>query len=189
MERIKKISHLLSKLLSALLIILPIAIVLQWIFIETAPVRNLFSYGIFLNYSFSTDDTVIYLSKVNWTTVTKWIGFSSSLLSLLPILLGLAILKSIFKNYEHEEIFTTRNALHYRNLASLFFFNALLVQPLSYLLMVLSMTLSNPPGQRYISVNFGIPNLESLFFGAILVLLSWVMVEASRLHDEQLLTV
>ncbi len=86
-------------------------------------------------------------------------------------------------------IFSTTNAILYKKLGWLFFWDALLIHSLSHTLMVLAVTLTNPPGHRWISVQFGTPNLEALFCGVLLIVISWVMHEASKLHDEQKFTI
>lgn len=47
----------------------------------------------------------------------------------------------------------------------------------------------NPPGHRYLSISFGTPNLSSLFYGVLVIVVSWVMREASELHDEHTFTI
>ena len=55
--------------------------------------------------------------------------------------------------------------------------------------MVLTATLSNPPGHRFISVSLGTPNFEAIFLGLLLVVISLVMQEAQALQEENQLTV
>jgi hypothetical protein len=108
---------------------------------------------------------------------------------LLPFLLSLLVLKSIFKNYQQGEIFSTANALHYKKLGWLFFLDALLIKSLSNTLLVLAVTLTNPPGHRWITISYGTPNLKALFCGMLVIIISWVMLEASKLHDDQQFTI
>ena len=55
--------------------------------------------------------------------------------------------------------------------------------------MILMATLSNPPGHRYISLNFGTPNLEVLFWGMLVIVISWIMAEGYKLQKDQDLTI
>lgn len=120
---------------------------------------------------------------------SKIIGFIASLISLIPVYISLFALKSIFNNYKIGAIFTNINACQYRLIGSLFFLNALLIKPLSDMLMVVSVTLLNPPGHRYITLGFGTPNLENLFYGLILMVISWIMLEATKLREDQEFTI
>ena len=56
--------------------------------------------------------------------------------------------------------------------------------------MVWVATLSNPPGHRYISIGIDLNlSLEHIAFGALLILISWIMKEAYTLQSEQELTI
>ena len=57
------------------------------------------------------------------------------------------------------------------------------------MLIILMATLSNPPGHRYISLNFGTPNLEVLFWGMLVIVISWIMAEGYKLQKDQDLTI
>jgi hypothetical protein len=115
--------------------------------------------------------------------------FIAYAISLLPIFLSFFVFKAIFKNYRKGDFFTAINAGYYRYLGWLFFLEALLAKPLSDGLMMVTVTLSNPSGHRHLALSWGIPSLEVLFCGTLLIVISWVMLEASKLQDEQKLTV
>jgi hypothetical protein len=53
------------------------------------------------------------------------------------------------------------------------------------LLISIVLTFNNSPDKRMIVVQFGVSDIGSLIIGAIIVLVSWVMSEASKLEDEQ----
>jgi hypothetical protein len=191
MDRIQKVSSYLVMIFNVLLISVPLVIVIQWAFIEakitdTSAAINFFG---LLERMIQTPEGYINLSSVHWTLLSKILGFSSDILGLLPFILSLFVLKSIFRNYQQGEIFSTINALHYKKLGWLFFLDALIITSLSNTLMVLAVTLTNLPGHRYINIQFGTPNLKSLFFGILLIVISWVMLEASKLQDEQKFTI
>ncbi len=131
----------------------------------------------------------VYLNEVVWTPLSKSIFFGSAVLAIIPILYGLVVLKAIFRNYRLGEIFTTENARHYRTIGVLFFVNALAIKPLTQMLDVLAVTLSNPPGQRCLRIMFGTPNLENLFYGFVILVISWAMLEASKLQEDQKLVI
>lgn len=188
MHRIQKISSYLLIVFNVLIIALPLSTVMTWLFIETEFVKNIISHSPLFKYVL-TPEGFISLSEIKWTLTSKIIGFVACTLGALPIFLSLFSLKSIFQNYQKGKIFTITNAQHYRRLGVLFFLDALLATPIGDTLMILAATLSNPPGHRYISISFGPPNVEALFCGILVMVISWVMLEASKLHEEQQLTI
>jgi hypothetical protein len=99
------------------------------------------------------------------------------------------MLKRLFVAYEQKRIFTVENTQIYKKIGWLAFLNGLFFIPLAQSLMVLAATLSSPPGHRYITLNFGTPNVESIFCGLLLVVISLVMQEAQGLQEENQLTV
>ena len=183
MIKIQKVSRLFIQLFNLLIFILPLVLLLRWLVIDS---------DLFKNYSqeyIITPEGIIKLSNVKWSLTTKFIGFLAEILNVLPVYLSLFILKSIFSNYKNELIFVKENAIFYKYLGCLFFIYAIVSQPLYHLLMILAATISNPPGHRYISLNFGTPNLEALFCGALVLMISWVMLEANKIYDDQQYTV
>jgi hypothetical protein len=154
---------------------------IQWIFIST----KTSGFG----KTIQTPEGYINLSNVSWTPMLQLLGFSADMVGILPFLISLFVLKAIFKNYQDGEVFSVRNAILYRRLGTLFLIDALLIKSLSQTLMVLAVTFTSPPGHRYLSVSFGMPNLTSLFYGILVIIVSWVMLEASKLHDEQKFTI
>jgi Protein of unknown function (DUF2975) len=187
-DKIQRVSRYLLVIFNALLVILPLFVIIQWLFIDTDTIKNLLDQG-FLQKPISTPEGYVNLSTIHWSFLAKIIGLLAQSVGLLPLFLSLFVLKSIFLNYRKGEIFSTINASHYRHLGWLFFLDALIAQPLSNLLMVLAVTLTNPPGHRYITLSFGTPNIEALFCGMLVIVISWIMLEASKLHDEQKFTV
>ncbi len=193
MSKIQKISAYLLVAFNVLLISTPLLIVIQVLFIEAeitdADVTAAINFFGLLEKMIQTPEGYVNLSMVPWTPFSNFLRFISEILGLLPFMLSLLVLKSIFRNYQKGEIFSTTNAIHYKKLGWLFFIDALIVKSLSHTLMVLAVTLTNPPGHRYITVHFGTPNLKALFYGVLLIVVSWVMLEASKLHDEQKFTI
>ena len=188
MNRIRKVSTFLLILLNSLLVAMPVFFTVLWLCIETGPIKEVIQSGALLS-PVHTPEGLINLAAVPWTTLAKAMGFTAFILSALPLWLGLFALKDIFKNYQNGAIFTGFNARRYNYVGWLFFFNALLIKPFGDALMVVAVTLTNPPGHRYITFGFGSPTFGALFCGAIIVVISWVMMEASKLHDEQQFTI
>jgi hypothetical protein len=188
MERIQKVSSHLLFVFNVLLILLPLSLLLLWSFMEHAPLKEAIEHGVFFA-AVQTPEGLVNLATVNWTPFTKCIGFISSLVGMLPILLGLLILKRVFRNYQKGEIFNTDNAQRYKYLGYLFFLAGLLTQPLSSMLQTLAITLIYPSGHHWIQIGFGTPTFESIFCGVLVLVISWVMVEGYKLQEEQKLIV
>ena len=188
MTQIQKVSSYLLIVLNFLLITLPLLSVMTWSLIDTELVRNLIAKGVLFT-PLQTPEGLMTLAEIKWSLVSKTIGFFSEIIGLLPFLLSLFTLKLLFQNYQRKEIFTVRNARLYRRLGLLLFLDALVAMPLQNLLMILAVTFSNPPGHRYLTVSFGTPNMKPLFCGILVIVISWVMLEASKLQDEQKFTI
>lgn len=122
----------------------------------------------------------------NW--MATLVGTTGAILCILPLFLSLLVLKRLFKHYQQGEVFSLRNAQQYKYLGWLFFWDALLAQPLGEGLKVVAATLPNR-GHTYLTLNWGTPSLQAVFCGIILIVISWVMIEASKLHDEQQFTI
>lgn len=191
MHKIQKVSSYLGLIFNGLIAAIPLVILSQWLFmgLKNEDVPGLINFWGMLEKTIQTPEGLSHLREVAWTPKLKLLGFSADILGNLPFLMSLFFLKSLFYNYKNGEIFTVRNALLYRNLGILYLVDALLITSLSQTLMILAVTLTNSPGHRYLSIGFGAPNLYSLFYGVLGILVSWVMMEASKIYDESKLTV
>lgn len=185
MNKIQKMSSYLLMIFNFLLFSLPLFIILRWIFIET----DVRIFGEIFGKTIQAPDIYINLSSISWTLPLKFLGFSADIIGLFPFILSLYILKMIFMNYEKGVIFTSENAFSYKKLGVLFFVYALLIKPLANMLLILAITFTNPVGQRCISISFGTHNFQALFFGFLIIILSWVMHEAHTIQEEQKLTI
>lgn len=188
MDRIQKVSSYLLIIFNILLVILPLSLLILWVFIDHDPIKEAIEHGVFFA-PVQTPEGSVNLATVNWTPFTKCIGFISNLVDILPILFGLLILKKVFRNYQKDEIFNRENAQRYKYLGYLFFLAGFLTQPLSAMLQTLAITLTYPPGHHWIQIGFGTPTFESIFCGVLVLVISWVMVEGYKLQEEQKLIV
>ncbi len=188
MDKIKKVSSYLIAVFNFLLISIPVFYTLRWTAGDWKVVQFLKECD-FLKYNVETPEGMVDLTTQTFTPLSWAIGYGAGILGFIPLLLGLLALKRLFKNYKKNSIFSYENAKEYRLLGWLFFFNAVFFKPLSNTMLVLSATLSNPPGHRYISLNFGTPNLEDLLCAFIILVISWVMAEGYKLKEDQSLTI
>lgn len=191
MTQIQKVSSHFLNGFNVLLMGIPLLVAIQWVFIKTKTmdVGGFINFFGLLERVIETPEGPANLSTLQWTPFLKLLGMGADILGLLPFLLSLFVLKALFRNYQAGEIFSPINANHYKKLGWLFFLDALLVKSLSHSLMVLAVTLTYPPGHRYLVLSYGIPNLKALFCGVLVLVISWVMGEASKLHDEHRFTI
>lgn len=191
MNKIQKISSYLLLIFNILIVIVPLFMILEWIFISTKATdfSNAINFFGILEKTIQTPEGYVNLSTVTWTPMLTMLGFCADVIGALPFLASLFFLKKLFSHYRDGEIFTWRNAIIYRKLGLLYLIDALFIKSFSETLMILAVTFTNPPGHRYLSISFGTPNLSSLFYGALIITVSYVMLEASRLHDEHKFTI
>lgn len=105
---------------------------------------------------------------------------------LLPGLAGLMAmhrLRQLLAHYMRGTLFDLRAAQLLRS-TGLWLTGMGVLQVLSPTLGLLALTLHNPPGHRLLSVGMGFENYTVLLLGALIVLLASVMVEATRIAQE-----
>ena len=191
MDKIQRISRLFVKLFYALIITTPLFLVLQWAYVDAAPgfIRDALTSIGTIPRMVQTPEGAVNLTTLTWTPLLKLLGFCADFVDSLAYLLSLFVLKTLFSWYAKGDIFSAQNARQYRRLGLLYVAHALLMQPLGETLLILAVTATNAPGHRYVSVSFGTPNLSSLFYGGLIILVSWVMLEASKMSQENALTI
>lgn len=188
MQRIQKISTYLIWVFNFLLTAYPLFIFSQWFLLDWEPFKSLVREGLIFT-PIAAPEGAINLASVLFTPLTKMIWLTGILIGSAPFFLGLLILKKLFTSYKMGVIFSLQNAEKYKYIGWLFLINAFLTAPLSQMFGILAVTLSNPPGHRYISVSFGTPNGEAIFCGILILCISWVMAEGYKLQEEQSLTI
>ena len=189
MTKIQKISSYLLVIFNIILVYLILNPTLFWMFIDADSVKNLFNgdWGHGFGWESTsllanTPDGPVNMLSVKWTALSKAIGT-------LPTFLGILALRSIFKNYKKGDVFNVINAIRYRYIGWLFILSAFIAKPISGGLLTFATTYSNPPGHRYLTLSFGTVDLEPIFFGVMIIIISWVMLEASKLQEEQKFTI
>ena len=189
MGHIQKVSSYLLWVFNIMLIMIPLLAISYWGLIEWAPFKQFIAQGLIIDKPIETPEGLVNISNLKLTPLSRGIGIFGSLFCSVPLFLGIVILKRLFQNYKKGNIFSFENVQNYKYLGWLLFLDALFVKPISNMMMVLAATLSNPTGHRYISVSFGTPNLEDLFWGVLVIVISWVMAEGYKLQEDQSLTV
>ena len=115
MDKIKKVSFHMVRAFNILLIVIlliPLILLLQWLFIsiKTKDLSSLINFFGLFEKEVSTPEGLVNLSNVVWTLPLKNLGFFAELIGLMPFLISLFMLKSIFNDYQQGTIFSIANA-------------------------------------------------------------------------------
>lgn len=172
-------------MLNCFLLLIPLWNLTLWLFNDWEAPAAILSHSIYVH----TPEGMVNITTLNLNPLQRFLGSCSSFIASTPLLIGILFLKKIFQNYKKGHIFTLENAKKYQKLSYLFFLHAFITRPLAKIFSVIATTLNNPPGHRYISVSFGTLNLETIFCGVLVIIISWIMVEAQKLQDDQQLTI
>ena len=189
MKKIQKISYYLSLIFNIAIVMTPLFLIAQWIFISLKAAHPSNPIIEILDQIIITPEGSIRLSTVEWTPLSQLLGFCADFIGTLPFFISLFFFKKLFSHYTDGKIFTQENASIYRKLGLLYLVNALFIKLLSDALMTVAVTMNNLAGNRYLSISFGTTHVITLFYGVLILVISWIMQEASRLHDEEQLTI
>lgn len=99
------------------------------------------------------------------------------------LLFGLWQVRALFLKFADGQVFTPASARLLRHFAGSVLAQAIL-GPLSSTALMLAFTLSNPPGNRQLVITLSTQDCLALIVGSVLLAVSWVMVEATRLAEE-----
>lgn len=99
------------------------------------------------------------------------------------LLFGLWQVRALFLKFADGQVFTLASARRLRNFAGSVLAQAIL-GPLSSTALMLAFTLNNPPGKRQFVITLSSQDYLALIVGGVLLAVSWVMVEATRIADE-----
>lgn len=118
--------------------------------------------------------------------VTPAMQWGGALLGMVPVSLGLFALFQVwqlFGDYGRGAIFTPGASVRLRRLAwSLM--GVAVAQVFARAAIGLVLTMNNPPGQRMLVIRLSSHDYVLLLFGVLLLAIAWVMVEATRLAQE-----
>lgn len=181
MKKIKIVSFILRLIFSLVFVALPIYVVIYWVtgghpFGEHYPIAVL-AYG---------GPNLLPVSLLPPSTLL--LGF---LINLIPVgfyMVILALLIHLFKQYESEQIFSQKNVKTIRNIGVTMLANKI-VGPFYGFLLTYTLTYHNPPGYRFAYLGINIQDITIMLIAVLIILVSWVMAEGYKLHEEQQYTV
>ncbi|MDO8953367.1 MAG: DUF2975 domain-containing protein [Gammaproteobacteria bacterium] len=110
-------------------------------------------------------------------------------INFIPLGFNMAIaysLAKLFNCYQHGQIFAERNARYIRLIGRLMLAKALIIPTIYQALITVDLTWHNPPGQRLMNMSL---NISNIVIAIIVIMISWIMLEAAKLKLEQEYTV
>lgn len=182
MNKIVSLSRLLKRSAFILVILLPFLEAGYWI-----------SSGYpFLEPWFQAEPLPVFGSwPVGWNDLSggqKFLGFLSNLIPLVFSMSALFFLAKLFASMERLQLFAGENA-HYVRKAGWALLWGQMLHPISVACLSLSLTYRNPVGERNLSISIGTNELAMIAIGLTLLLLSWILEEASVMNEDQQATV
>ena len=177
LSKIKKVSKIFHLLLSLYLIVLPLYYIIYWAFINHLPAT-------FITVNIAS--TPLIPSPLSGSLQT--IGFLVSLLPLSALLYAVMNIRKLFSFYRDGIIFSYEHVKIFKETAKALLFWVVLSIVYEAAKSVL-FSISNPPGQRVLSVEFTSAEMTTLAAAGIIFVVAWVMDEGRILTEEQQLTV
>ena len=204
MNRIKNVSLFFRVIFQIIFIALPILLIVSWI---AAPNELVFLAGfIKLNaipeayrgmHAYTAHGTHFLpplsgeMDKALLHTLSTGEKITGCLVSAIPMIVNMFVVYSLiklFNLYEKGEIFTIKHVKYIRNIGYALL-TGQIIQPFYQFAMGFVLTLNNPPHHRYASITLDQNNIGILLTALLVILISWIMAEGCRLHEEQQLTI
>ncbi len=182
--KIKRVSRILRYLTIFYLCLVPILTAIFWI-CDGQTIHPLLNIHLWPE-GFIADSLLTPIPMM--ATSTKIFAFLVSLIPNAFSVLALYFLAKLFRLFEEMEFFSQHSVGTLRRIG----FSLLAGQltfPIYTALLSLTLTLSNPPGQRVIAVSFGTAEFNWTALALVIILISWIMDEGRKLQEEQAATV
>lgn len=174
LNRIQRVSGNFRLLFTVLIFCIPVFTLLYWLFFNYLPV------------GFKTELPVAVSQTLPFKTLL--LAFLVSLIPTSVAIYGIINLKELFKLYEEAVVFSKKNVKYFRSLGYILIY-WVIANFVFVVLISVVLTFNNTLGKRMMVAQFGISDIGTLIIGAVIILVSWVMNEASKLEDEQVHTV
>lgn len=204
MSRIKNVSLFFRVVFQVIFIALPILLVVSWSY---APNELILLAGFiklnaipasYMGMHTYTTPGAHFLPSANGVdanailhTLTVSDKIIGCLVSAIPMAVNMFIVYSLIKLfhlYEKGKIFTIKHVKYIRNIGCALLVGQI-IQPFYQFAMGLVLTLNNPPHYRYASISLDQTNVGIILTALLVILISWIMAEGCRLHEEQQLTI
>lgn len=177
--KLQRVSRRLGRFFHIWMYIMPVFVLFYWLGYNSAPIHliNTVLPGIH-------GGAMPKVLKLN----SRLIGLTGDLPALFVMLLALGALRRLFFLYAKGLFFKAENVLYYRKLSRLAF-GGILTNIFNKTLLIMALTINNPPGQREFMIAFTRDHVKLMLVAVILMILARVMHEGRELYDENQLTV
>lgn len=182
-EKIQKVSRVLKWIVTFLIAAFPIANASFWLLNGFPSLSGLLDFQLIPNF---LEGRMLPLSQLS--PMVKFCGFLVNLLPVAIAMAALSWLRKLFLAYERLVFFSSECVRYFRNMGWTLLAGQLLY-PFYCALISLTLTLTNPPGQRMISIAFGLHQAAMLTIALAMLLISWIMDEGKKLQEEQEATI
>lgn len=122
-------------------------------------------------------------NQVTLSPVALGLGFVLFLVPLTVLFFILVETLSLFRHYARGEVFSTPAIRPLHRIAVRLVVLSFL-SPITRTFLVLDLTFGNQPGHRLLSIGFSSDDYLLAAFGGLLLAIAWVMVEASKISEE-----
>lgn len=170
LNRIRRAGRVMSRLCTVIVLALPLGLAVIWASPETLGPALI---GL----------SVPEVRFETLTTGTLVSGFALSMIPALVLIYGLVQLRRLFGLYGQGLIFSSRHAIYLRRFA-LAAILSVAAQIVTSSLISILLTFNNPPGSRYLTVSLTSDQLGTVFLGSVLLVIAWIMVEGSKIAED-----
>ena len=167
---IERLSSAVSKLCYISIALMPL--ILVWIWMDPERVAQDFS---------DTSDLVL-PEAIGF--LTRFFGFTLSIIPTILMIKGLLSLKEFLNNLQKSDYFNPNNPTLLRKFAYMLLWSTL-ARPLIGALVSIVITINNPPGQRTVAFSLGTDEISGVFVALLIMLLSLLMAESKSSVDER----
>lgn len=183
MNKIKRLSAIFKFIFIGFFILYPLLVIAFWIMPETF-MANITKHSGISFIPLATGEIMHKLSGLEKAT-----GFAIDLIPNFLVMAAIYCLIKLFALYEQGKFFVVAGARYLRRVGFLLLIGSLAATLIFHPLMQIAITMHNPVGHRYTSIMFSTRELCDIFTALLIILISWIMLEACKIREEQELTV
>lgn len=123
------------------------------------------------------------LAPVDLSASARLVGFTIAMLPMSVLLYLLHQAYQLFDHYRLGDVFSADAPRRLRLIGQSMLALSIL-RPLAGTLLTVALTVSNPPGQRYLALSISLDDYMIAAFGGLVLAIGHVMAEATRLAEE-----
>ena len=174
--RIAFLSRILSILASLFIVIIPVTVTIFWILGTEEILLSRIPHYWFVPIG-------ILFQPGTLTETIRLLGASISIVANVPLLLALWQLRCLLAPYRNLDLFQLDAASRMKKFAA-FIIGFALLQPLAGGVLSVVTSMNNAPGHRVLSISLADTDLATIFMGATMIVIAYVLEEAQKLSEE-----